>query len=101
MLSVMRNTAQPFRVPEPDRPYASQTLWQTVTDLTNLRYVFESTTRPNLVWLDLAGLDLSEGAPTLKLDLVHDTPLQGGLAGDVTSAFRDEGPFEIVLPDPA
>ena len=29
---------------------------------TNKRYVFTSTTRPNVVWVDLADLDLSEGA---------------------------------------
>ena len=46
MFSVIRNAAQPFRVPDPDKPYASQTIWQTVGDLTGRRYVFASTTRP-------------------------------------------------------
>ncbi len=50
ILSVMRNAAQPFRTPAPGKPYVSQTIWQTVADLTNKRYVFESTTRPNIVW---------------------------------------------------
>lgn len=100
VLSVMRNTAQPFRTPDPDQPFASQTLWQTVSDLTHLRYVFVSTTRPNIVWVDLDALDLSVGAPTLKLDLVADTALEGGLAGDVSGDFRDVGPLTILLPTP-
>ncbi|MCB0830863.1 MAG: linear amide C-N hydrolase, partial [Solirubrobacterales bacterium] len=53
MFSVIRNAAQPFRSPDPGKPDASQTIWQTVSDLTNRRYVFESTTRPNVVWVDL------------------------------------------------
>ena len=57
VLSVIRNAAQPFRVPEPGKPYASQTIWQTVADLAEKRYVFESTTRPNIVWVDLSDLD--------------------------------------------
>lgn len=98
MRSLMRNVAQPFRVPDPDKPYASQTLWFTVTDLTNRRYVFESSTRPNLVWVSLGDLDLSEGAPTLKLDLVGDVALEGGLAGNVAGDFADHGPLNIVMP---
>lgn len=61
MFSVIRNAAQPFRIPDPGKPDASQTIWQTVSDLTNRRYVFESTTRPNIVWVDLDDLDFSAG----------------------------------------
>jgi penicillin V acylase-like amidase (Ntn superfamily) len=96
--SVMRNVSQPFRLPDPDKPYASQTLWMTVSDLTHRRYIFESTTRPNVVWVNLDDLDLSEGAPTLKLDLLGDTALQGGLAGNVADKFADMGPLNIILP---
>lgn len=35
MFSVIRNAAQTFRIPNPGKPDASQTIWQTVTDLTN------------------------------------------------------------------
>jgi penicillin V acylase-like amidase (Ntn superfamily) len=98
MFSVIHNCAQPFRVPDPDKPYASQTLWQTVTDLTNRRYVFESTTRPNVVWVDLNELDLSEGASAGRLDLVGDTALEGGLAGNVTGDFAPSAPLDFVNP---
>lgn len=91
MLSVIRNAAQPFRVPDPGKPDASQTIWQVVLDLTRKRYLFESTTRPNLVWVDLGDLDFGEGAPEEKLDLVGKLSLKGGLAGNVSGAFQDAG----------
>jgi len=49
MLSVIRNAAQPFRIPDPGKPDVSQTIWQTVADLTNKRYVFSSTTAQHRV----------------------------------------------------
>ena len=96
MFSVMRNTAQPFRIPDPGKPDASQTIWQVVVDLTNRRYVYESTTRPNIVWVDLADLDFSEGSPQLKLDLQSKLSLEGGIAGDVSDKFEDSGPMNFL-----
>lgn len=96
MLSVIRNTAQPFRRPDPGKPDASQTRWQIVADLTNRRYVFDSTSRPNLVWVDLADLDLGEGAPAGKLNLLGDTALQGGLAGEVSGHFEKSDPLQFL-----
>lgn len=98
MLSVMRNAAQPFRVPDPDKPFASQTIWQTVTDLTNKRYVFESTTRPNIVWAELKDLDFSAGTPAGRLDLVGDKALEGGLAGNVADDFEATEPMAFAMP---
>jgi penicillin V acylase-like amidase (Ntn superfamily) len=96
MFSVIRNAAQPFRIPDPGKPEASQTIWQTVADLTNKRYVFESTTRPNIVWVDLADLDFSADSPTLKLDLLSQLSLEGGIAGNVSAQFADHGPLHLL-----
>jgi penicillin V acylase-like amidase (Ntn superfamily) len=96
MFSVIRNAAQPFRVPDPDKPNASQTIWQTVADLTNKRYVFDSTTRPNIVWVDLDKLDFAEGAPAGKLDLMGDVALEGGLAGNVSGRFEETAPLRFL-----
>jgi penicillin V acylase-like amidase (Ntn superfamily) len=93
MFSVIRNAAQPFREPDPGKPDASQTLWQTVADLTNLRYVFESTTRPNIVWVELADIDFTEGSPQLRLNLVDELAVQHGIAGEVSDKFADNGPL--------
>ena len=96
MFSVIRNAAQPFRIPDPGKPDASQTIWQTVSDLTNKRFVYESTTRPNVVWVDLDDLDFSEGSPQLKLDLQSKLSLEGGIAGNVSSQFEDKGPMTFL-----
>ncbi|MDZ8274798.1 linear amide C-N hydrolase [Microbacterium aquimaris] len=96
MFSVIRNAAQPFREPDPGKPDASQTLWQVVADLTNKQYVFESTTRPNTVWVDLAKVDLSAGAPECKLDLVDELAVQHGIAGEVSDKFVDAGKLNFL-----
>ncbi len=96
MLSVIRNTAQPFRIPDPGKPEASQTIWQTVTDLTNRRYVFSSTTKPNIVWIDLDELDFGTTAQAAKLDLTADTALEGGLVGNVTAKFSAAAPMQFL-----
>lgn len=87
MFSIIRNAAQPFRTPEPGKPDASQTIWQVVLDLTNKRYVFESTTRPNIVWVDLDEVSFSPDSQVLKLDLVSRLALEGGIAGNVSRKF--------------
>ncbi|MGZ0712192.1 linear amide C-N hydrolase (plasmid) [Coraliomargarita sp. W4R53] len=91
MFSIIRNAAQPFRTPEPGKPDASQTIWQVVLDLTNKRYVFESTTRPGMVWIDLDELSFNKETKVLKLDLVSRLMLEGGLAGNVSHKFSDVG----------
>lgn len=89
-LSIMRNVAQPFtRSTDPSHPEASGTYWRSVTDSTNRVYFFESTLRPNIVWVRLDGLGLSSGEPVRKLDLING----GDLIGDVTAAFRPSEPF--------
>jgi penicillin V acylase-like amidase (Ntn superfamily) len=89
VLSVMRNVAQPFVQPDPNRPEASHTIWRTVADSTNRLYFYESTLSPNIVWVGLDGLDFSAGQPVRKLDLVN----SGDLVGDVTGQFRPAEAF--------
>jgi len=87
MFSVMRNVAQPFRVSDPGKPDASQTIWQSVADLSRRRLVFESTTRPNIIWVDLDRLDFSENSGECKIDLGSQLAVEGGLAGNVSDNF--------------
>ncbi|MFV0435374.1 MAG: linear amide C-N hydrolase [Leucobacter sp.] len=91
MFSIMRNAAQPFRTPDPGKPDASQTIWQVVLDATNKRYAFESTTRPNIVWVDFDSLSFEEGTMVGKLDLVGRLALEGGLSGNVSRQFKPVG----------
>ncbi|MFT4086674.1 MAG: linear amide C-N hydrolase [Gordonia sp. (in: high G+C Gram-positive bacteria)] len=95
MFSIIRNAAQPFRTPDPGKPDASQTLWQVVLDLTNLRYVYSSTTRPNVVWVELKDLDFSEGSHEAKVDIIKDLDVEHGLTGNVTKKFH-RAKFHIV-----
>jgi len=96
MMSVMRNAAQPFRIPDPEAPEASQTLWQVVVDLTNQRYVFESTTRPNIVWVNIKDLNLAVGAEQMKLNLVEDLTIENGIASDVSNEFKNVGELKFL-----
>ena len=70
VLSVIRNASVPFGLSTPDEPNISSTRWRTVVDHKRLRYYFESTTTPNVFWVDLQGIDFSaETGKVLKLDL--------------------------------
>ncbi|WP_460802298.1 linear amide C-N hydrolase [Microbacterium sp. GXF6406] len=97
MFSIIRNAAQPFRTPEPGKPDASQTIWQVVADMTNKRYAFESTTRPNIVWVDFEKMSFKEGTEILKLDLISKLSLEGGLAGDCSHKFEAVGELGLDL----
>ncbi|WP_125099977.1 linear amide C-N hydrolase [Leucobacter chromiireducens] len=57
--SVIRNASAPFGTADPVRPNVSTTRWRTVADLTERRFFYESTTSPNVVWVELSQLDLS------------------------------------------
>lgn len=84
MLAVVRNVSVPFGEHDPEHPNIAPTRWRVVASPSEQLYFFDSTSAPNLFWADLAQLDLSEGAPVLKLDL------QNGLdrGGDVTADFE-------------
>lgn len=77
VLSIMRNMSTPWGVSDPSKPNIAPTLWRTVSDLTNKRYYFEFTKNPNIVWVDLADLNLSEGAPVQMYDLKKDILASG------------------------
>lgn len=94
VISVLRNTAQPFVTPDPDKPNISPTIWRTVIDHTNMVYYFESSTSPYLVWLDLKKLDFTEGSPILKLNLASDKNLLGESNTQLVSAE----PFTWAMP---
>ncbi|MEU1287983.1 linear amide C-N hydrolase [Kitasatospora sp. NPDC005856] len=84
VFSVIRNASAPFGAPDdPTKPNISPTRWRTVSDCTEKRYFFESTTSPNVVWVELGQLDFGKGNGELVLDLVNEPDR----VGDVTSQF--------------
>lgn len=71
--SVIRNTSVPFGISTPDQPNISSTRWRTVSDQKRKLYFFESALTPNVFWVDLNKLDLSEkSGKVMKLDLGPD-----------------------------
>ncbi len=81
VMAIMRNVSVPFGA-----PYAEfgvyNTEYRTVTDLSNRIYFFELTTSPNVLWVQMDRLKLTEGGPALAIDPCDET-----LVGDVTDRF--------------
>jgi choloylglycine hydrolase len=91
VFSVVRQTSVPWGISIADQPNLSTTRWRVVADQKELRYYVESVTSPSVFWVDLANLDLSEGAPVRKLDLGLD--MERVMSGEVSGAFEDAQPF--------
>ncbi len=91
ILSVLRNTAQPFGVADPLRPNISPTQWRTARDHEHIVLFMESSTSPYMVWLQGKNLDFSVGAPTkvLKLDELGQT------VGEVSDKLEEAKSFDF------
>lgn len=86
VLSVMRTAMVPFGAVDTSGSKTEDTWttrWVTVADLTNKVYYFNSTSTPNIIWLDLAKIDFSEKASGLSLD-----PTDISLEGNVLEKMR-------------
>jgi penicillin V acylase-like amidase (Ntn superfamily) len=81
VMAIMRNVSVPFGAPYGDFGIYN-TEYRTITDLTRRTYFFELTTSPNVIWTELDGLDLTDGADPQAID-----PYDESLIGDVTSRF--------------
>lgn len=93
VFSVVRNASVPYGISTPESPEISTTQWRTVSDSKNLRYFFESSLTPNTFWVNLQELDLSEGAPVLKLSIANGETYHGNATKDFKPAqvFRFMG----------
>jgi len=89
MFSIIRNVSVPFGAEHPGQPNVAATLWRTVSDQQQLTYYFEMTDRPNVFWVELAGLDLSAGQPIRKL-VVEKAAV---MAGEVSRRFSPTKAF--------
>jgi penicillin V acylase-like amidase (Ntn superfamily) len=89
ILAIARNVSVPFGAPY-KKFGVYNTEYRTVMNLTNLRYYFELTTSPNVIWADLSQMNLAPGGPVKVLD-----PDNIHLSGDVTDKFQkvDRAPF--------
>lgn len=83
VLSVIRTAMVPFGAVDTsgnEVEDAWATRWVSVADLTNKIYYFNSTSAPNIIWVDIKKLNLAEGAPVLSID-----PTDIKLVGDVSN----------------
>lgn len=97
VVSVMRSVSVPLGITTPGSPNIASTLWRTVADQKNKIYLFDSATTPNAFWVEMADLDLSDGAPAKKL------PIAGGkyYAGNAAEHFVEAEPFQWLQADPS
>lgn len=92
VFSVVRNASVPYGISTPESPEISTTQWRTVSESKNLRYFFESSLTPNTFWVNLKELDLSEGAPVLKLSIANGETYNGNTAKE----FKPTPPFKFM-----
>lgn len=91
VFSAIRQASVPWGISIADQPNLSTTRWRVVADHLDRRYYVESVTSPSVFWVDLANLDLSPGAPVMKLDLGLD--MERVLSGETSASFEEADPF--------
>lgn len=94
MFSVIRNASVPYGLNTPDQPNISSTQWRSVTDHGRGLYFFESTLTPNVFWVDVKALDLSEHGKVLKLALGKNQT--NVFSGKVNGQFKEAPPFAFL-----
>lgn len=92
VFSVIRNVSVPYGISTPDSPEISTTQWRTVSDSKNLTYFFESSLTPDIFWVNLRDVNLSKGAPVLKLSLANGETY----SGNTVNNFKVSQPFKFL-----
>lgn len=88
--SIIRNVSVPRGISSPSEPNVASTLWRTVSDQKSLQYYFDSASSPSAFWVDIAKLDLNEGAKVKKLDLTN----YPSYAGESSGQFKEAVAFK-------
>lgn len=86
VLSVMRTVMVPFGAVDTSgnkTEDAWATRWVSVADLTNKIYYFNSTSAPNIIWIDLNKVNFAENAKVLSID-----PTDIHLEGEILERMR-------------
>jgi choloylglycine hydrolase len=94
VFSVMRNVSVPWGRPDPDHPNIAPTYWRTALDQKNLRYYFESTLGPNIVWADLGQLDFSPGSGVRRLRVEGNDEI----IGNINKQFKEAPAITFLAP---
>ncbi len=94
IFSQMRAVSPPLGMSDPEKPNISSTLYRIVADSDAKRYYFDNVLDPSVFWVDLAKVDLSEGAKTMRLAVMGPVDL----AGDVSAKFTPTEPYAFLAP---
>jgi penicillin V acylase-like amidase (Ntn superfamily) len=90
VIGLARNCSVPYGAP--DSMFDTYpTWWLCATDVSDGVFYFSSTRSPNVIWLGVDDVDLSAGAPALRLD-PRDPALVGDVAANLSPA---ELPFGV------
>ncbi|RBP09665.1 penicillin amidase [Roseiarcus fermentans] len=92
MFSIIRDVSVPMGVTKPGSPNIAPTLWRTVSDQKSRQYYFESTSSPNIFWVDMSKLNLAAGQPTETLNV------DSGefYAGETSARFKPATAFDFL-----
>jgi penicillin V acylase-like amidase (Ntn superfamily) len=92
VFSIVRDISVPMGVTKAGSPNIAPTLWRTVSDQKNHVYYFESTSSPNVFWIDMSKLKLAAGQPTERLDV------ESGefYAGETSARFKPTAAFDFL-----
>lgn len=93
VFSVIRNTSVPLGISTPSQPNIASTRWRTVSDQKNLVYYFESTTTPNIFWIDLKMINFYKNASIMKLPLSDEIIY----TGNTINKLQKSKPFNFLF----
>jgi choloylglycine hydrolase len=94
VFSQMRAVSPPLGMSDPEKPNISSTLYRIVADSDAKRYYFDNVLDPSVFYVDLAKVDLKEGAKTMKLAVMGPV----NLGGDVSAKFTPAEPYKFLAP---
>jgi choloylglycine hydrolase len=94
VFSQMRAVSPPLGMSDPEKPNISSTLYRIVADSDSKKYYFDNVLDPSVFYVDLAKVDLREGASPMKLDVMGPVDL----AGDVSTKFTPTEAFRFLTP---
>lgn len=87
VFSLVRYVSVPLGVKDPEKPWMATTQWRNVADHDELRYYFESTASPGMMWVDLDNHNITDFGKPKRLRLNQH------LAGEVSHLFEEAEPF--------
>jgi penicillin V acylase-like amidase (Ntn superfamily) len=82
VFGIIRNVSVPMIQSTPEKPNVAPTLWRSAIDHRSLTYFWEATNQPNVFWVELAKLDLAQGAVPKCLIAEAGPARSGEVSGD-------------------